>query len=283
MGWGDVWRQFRRSGSGMTGLVLLAVIVLLALLAPVISDASVLDPSIVTLRPNQAPSWQHPLGTDPLGRPILTMLLWGARISLLIGITSTLMSVVIGTVVGVFAGHYRGWAAAVFLRIIDFFLVIPGLVLAIVLASVLHGGVLTVIVAVGVTSWAGTARLIRAQTLTLEARPYVERSVALGAGSMHVVWKHIIPGVMPLVLTNTTLTVGGAIISEATLAFLGISDGASASWGAMLQLALGSGAAVAGFWWLVVAPGAAIVVVVLAFTLVGRALETIVNPTLRSR
>lgn len=279
----DGWREFRRSKSGMFGLIVLVVVVLLAVLAPLISDPSVLDPTTTTGVPNQPPSWANPLGTDPLGRPVDILLLWGARVSLLVGISATLMSMVIGTIIGLLAGHFRGWGSAILMRVIDFFLVVPGLVLAIVLASVLQRGVWTIIIAIGLTSWAGTARLIRAQTLTVETRGFVERSTALGAGHLHIIGKHVLPGVMPLVMTSTTLAVGSAIISEATLSFLGVNDSNVVSWGAMLQLALGTGAATGGYWWFVLTPGLAIVIVVLAFTLVGRAIETVINPTLRGR
>lgn len=276
------WRVFRRDRAGMVGLVLLIVIVLLALLAPVISSPAALDPTQATAPANQAPTLANPLGTDPLGRSVLQLLLWGSRVSLLVGVTATVISLVIGTVVGLLAGHFRGVTSQILMRVIDFFLVIPGLVLAIVIASVLNRGTLTVIIAIGVTGWAGTARLIRAQTLTLETRGYVERAVALGAGDWHVMFKHVLPGVLPLVLTNATLAVGGAVIAEAALSFLGIAS-SSSSWGAMLELAFSSGAATAGYWWYILPPGIAIVIVVLCFTLVGRALEAVVNPTLLRR
>lgn len=263
-------------------MVVLIVVVLLAVLAPVISDPSVMDPTKATGRPFQPPSGEFLFGTDHLGRSVLPLMLWGARTSLTVGAAATLMSMIIGTLMGLLAGTMRGWRAAIIMRVIDFFLVIPGLVLAIVLGAVLGASTFTIVVAIGVTSWAGTARMIRAQTLSLESRGYVERARALGASQTHITWRHILPGVMPLVLANTSLAVGVAIISEATLAFLGISGGGM-SWGTMLQQAMGSGAAVAGFWWLIVAPGAAILVVVLAFTLVSRALETVVNPTLGGR
>jgi peptide/nickel transport system permease protein len=279
----DAWREFCKSKSGVFGLVILIVVVLLAILAPYISDQTMLDPTLANAPTNHPPSWEYPLGTDPLGRRVDLELLWGARVSLLVGIAATLMSMVIGTIVGLLAGHYRGWGSAILMRIIDFFLVVPGLVLAIVLASVLQRGVWTIIIAIGVTSWAGTARLIRAQTLTVETRGFIERSIALGAGHGHILGRHVLPGVMPLVMTSTTLTVGSAIISEATLSFLGVNDSTVVSWGAMLQLALGTGAAIGGYWWFVLAPGVAIVIVVLAFTLVGRAIETVINPTLRGR
>ena len=141
----------------------------------------------------------------------------------------------------------------------------------------------TIILAIGVTSWAGTARVVRSQTLTVEARPYIERARALGAGHRHVIMRHVLPAVLPLVLANTTLTVGSAVIAESTLSFLGLGDTTKLSWGSMLKPALDTGAATAGFWWYVLPPGLAIVVVVLCFTLVGRALESVINPTLRRR
>lgn len=276
------WREFAKQPGGLIGVVVLVIVFLLAICAPLIADASVLDPTTATGRPFEAPSAAFPFGTDHLGRSVLPMLIWGARTSLTVGVAATLMSMIIGTLMGLLAGTMRGWRAALVMRVIDFFLIIPGLVLAIVLGAVLGSSTFTIIVAIGVTSWAGTARMIRAQTLSLESRGYVERARALGASQSHITWRHILPGVMPLVLANTSLAVGVAIISEATLAFLGI-NGGGISWGTMLQQAMGSGAAVAGFWWLIFAPGAAILVVVLAFTLVSRALETVVNPTLGGR
>lgn len=279
-----VWREFASNGGGLVGAILLLVVIAASLLAPVIEPLINLDVThVITSPQNAPPSASHILGTDPLGRDILGMLLWGSRVSLLVGFAATAVSMIIGTVFGMAAGHFTGWLQAVIMRIIDFFLVIPGLVLAIVLSSVLSAGVWTIIVAIGVTSWAGTARIVRSQTLTIESRSYIERAKALGAGDGHILGKHVLPAVLPLVLANTTLTVGSAIIAEATLSFLGLGDPNGISWGTMLKSALDTGAASAGFWWFVIPPGIAIVVVVLCFTLVGRALESVVNPTLRGR
>jgi peptide/nickel transport system permease protein len=280
----QVWREFRRSRSGVAGLVILLVVVALALLAPVIAPDRLLDVTQLLDNPiNHPPTWQFPLGTDPSGRSVLVVLLWGARVSLLVGVVATVISMVIGTTVGMAAGHFGGWTGAALMRVIDFFLVLPSLVLAIVLASVLSRSVWTVILAIGITSWAGTARVVRSQTLTVDARPYIERAWALGAGHGHVIRKHVLPAVMPLVMANTTLTVGSAIIAEATLSFLGLGDTSTPSWGTMLKLALDSGDATGGFWWFILPPGVAIVIVVLAFTLVGRAFEAVINPSLRER
>jgi len=275
--------EFARSRSGLAGLVLLLAVILLALLTPLLVPFETLDVTRLTAGQNEPPSAAHWLGTDPAGRDVVGLLLWGSRISLLVGFAATAVSMVIGTVVGMAAGHFSGWAQAVTMRVIDFFLVIPGLVLAIVLSSVLSRGVWTIIIAIGVTSWAGTARIVRSQTLSIEARDYIERSRALGAGDAHILARHVLPAVLPLVLANTTLTVGSAVIAESTLSFLGLGDPTTISWGSMLKTALDTGAATAGFWWFVLPPGIAIVLVVLCFTLVGRALEAVVNPTLRGR
>ena len=279
----EVWAEFGRNRSGVIGLIILLAVIVLAILAPVIAPASLLDVTKVTAGQNQPPSWEYPLGTDPAGRSVLVMLLWGSRVSLLVGFSATAVSMIIGTIVGMAAGHFTGITQAVLMRIIDFFLVLPALVLAIVLSTVLARGVLTIVIAIGVTSWASTARLVRSQTLTIESRPYIERAWALGSGHGHVLGRHILPAVMPLVLANTTLAVGSAIISESTLSFLGLGDPTQMSWGTMLKSALDTGAATAGYWWFVLPPGVAIVLVVLCFTLVGRATEAVVNPTLRGR
>lgn len=277
-------KEFAKQRAGMIGLVILVVFVAGAVLAPVLTDSSKLEIANATAPPLTSPSGSHILGTDDSGRSVALLLLWGARISLLIGFLATLVSVGIGTIVGIMAGHFRGWLQAILMRLTDWFLVLPSLVLAIALTTVTgNGGIGTIVLAIGVTSWPSTARLVRAQTLTVEARPYVERAQALGAGHGHLMARHVLPNVMPLVLANTTLTVAGAIIAESTLAFLGVGDPTKISWGIMLQSARQSGAITANAWWYVLPPGLAIVIVVLAFTLVGRALEVILNPRLRER
>jgi peptide/nickel transport system permease protein len=277
------FRQFLANRAGVFGAVLLIVAVGLAVCAPLIAPSSDLNPAAINNPLNAPPSWHMLLGTDPQGRSVAVSLLWGARSSLLVGFVSAALSMLLGTVIGLMAAHYGGVFSGVLMRLIDFFLVVPSLVLAIVLASVIGRSLTTIIVAISVTSWAGTARVVRAQALSIEGRPYVERAWVLGASHGHVLFKQVLPGVMPIVMAGTTLQIGDAIITASTLAFLGISDPSQSSWGAMLELALSSGAASAGYWWFVLAPGIAIVLVVMAFTLVGRALETVVNPTLLGR
>ena len=278
------WRDYRRSPAGMIGLVALVVIVGFSLAAPLIATHAALQPINDLAFPTWASPAQHGLlGTDIEGRPIWDQLVYGSRISLTIGLAATIISMGIGSLVGIIAGFYGGWLEATLMRITEWFLVIPFLPLAIVLAKVLGPNVRNVIFVIGITSWPGTARVIRAQVLTLKERLYVERSRALGASNSHVMLRHIVPNVSPLILANTTLTVPVAILSESTLSFLGLGDQQRPSWGRMLDEAFSSGALGRNAWWWYLPPGVGIVLVVLAFTLVGHALEEVLDPRLRER
>ncbi len=275
------WAQFRAHRSGLVGLGILFFFVVIAVAAPLIADPSGLEVTQATGGVLEPPSAEYPLGTDENGRSILTLLIWGARISLLVGVLATVISMVIGTTIGLLSGFLEGWPAAVLSRFTEWFLVIPFLPLAIVLASVLGRSLLNIALVIGVTSWASTALLIRSQTLTVKERPYLERARALGASRGHQLTRHVLPNVMPLVFANTTLTVALAILAETTLSFLGLGDPTRVSWGSMLEDAFSVGAMTTGAWWYVVPPGVCVVLVVLAFTLVGQALESVVNPRLR--
>ncbi|MCX4819746.1 ABC transporter permease [Streptomyces sp. NBC_01142] len=274
------WHSYRSHRAGLLGLGALALIALVALAAPLLVGS---DVQSVTHAPGAAlepPSGEFPLGTDQFGRSLLGLLVWGARISLAVGLLAASLSVAIGTLVGIIAGHYGGWFSTVLMRITDWFLVMPTLVLAIVLATVMSRSVWTVIIAIGVTSWPTTARLVRAQTIAVESRPYIERAKALGGGHGHIMSRHVLPNVMPLVLAQTTLGISSAILTEATLAFLGLGDPTVVSWGGMLQDAREAGAVSSGHWWYLAPPGIAIALVALAFTLCGRAIEAVLNPKL---
>ncbi len=276
------WAQYRRHTPGMIGLGILLAIVAMALLAPVIANADELDVVNTIDNPRWAtPSEFPPLGTDNFGRSVWAQFVWGARISLVVGLAATLVAIVIGSVVGILAGFYRGIGSAILQRLTEWFLVIPFLPLAIVLAAILGPSVQNLILVIGITSWPSTARLVRAQVLTLQERPYVERSRALGASNRHLMGRHIFPNVSPIILANLTLTVPVAILSETTLAFLGLGDPTRASWGKMLEEAFKSGALGRNAWWYYLPPGLGIVAVVLAFTLIGTALEEILDPRLR--
>jgi peptide/nickel transport system permease protein len=280
----SAWRLYRGSKPGLIGLTIMVLAVLLALFAPLISSHAGLEAVNTTQNPTWAnPSHYGPLGTDNLGRSIWTQFVWGSRISLLVGLAATVIAMAIGSIVGIVAGFFGGVLEGLLMRFTEWFLVIPFLPLAIVLAAVLGPSVQNIILVIGITSWPSTARLIRAQVLTLKERLYVDRSRALGAGSGHVIGRHILPNVAPLILANTTLTVPIAILSETTLSFLGLGDPTRASWGKMLEEAFSAGAITQKAWWYYLTPGVGIVLVVLAFTLCGHALEEILDPRLRER
>jgi peptide/nickel transport system permease protein len=269
---------------GMAGLTILLVFVLVAILAPVIATREALDPTCECVGPPlQPPSLEFPFGTDSLGRSVMALTIWGARISLLVGLFATLISVLIGSVVGIVAGYFGRWTETLLMRLTDWFLVIPFLPLAIVLASLLGRSLVIIIFVIGITSWPSTARIVRAQVLSVKTRPYVERARALGATNWHLTTRHILPNVGPIIFANTVLLVAIAILSETTLSFLGLGDPLSISWGTILEAAFNEGAATAGNWWWLVPPGVAIVLVVLAFTMCGYALDEILNPRLRRR
>ena len=281
--WKRVWTQYRQRRSGMLGLGILIFFVVVALAAPLLADSSGLDVTKANGPVLGPPSSQYWLGTDENGRSVLTLLIWGARISLFVGLAATLISMVLGTVLGLVSGYFGGWVGRITFRLTEWFLVIPFLPLAIVLASVLGRGLFNIVIVIGVTSWPGTALLIRSQTLSIKERAYIERARAIGAGRWHQMSKHVLPNVMPMVFANTTLTVAIAILSETTLSFLGLGDPTRVSWGTMLDGAYHAGAITTGCWWYVLPPGVCVVLVVLAFTLIGQALEEILNPRLRVR
>jgi peptide/nickel transport system permease protein len=281
--WRRGWSEFRTHRSGLIGLGLLIGFTLIAIFAPVLADADGLSVTKASGDVLESPSSEFWLGTDESGRSVLTLLIWGSRVSLFVGLMATLISMVIGTLIGLASGYFTGKPGAVLYRLTEWFLVIPFLPLAIVLATVLGKSLLNIAVVIGVTSWPGTALLIRSQTLSIKERAYIERAQVLGAGRWHQIRRHILPNVMPMVFANTTLTVAIAILSETTLSFLGLGDPTRVSWGTMLDNAFNVGAITTGSWWFIIPPGICVVLVVLSFTLVGQALEVVLNPRLKDR
>jgi peptide/nickel transport system permease protein len=277
------WAEFRRHRSGLVGLAVLAIFFLLAVLAPLVVDPEGLKVTRATGGVLESPSREFPLGTDDNGRSVLTLLIFGARVSLFVGLLATAISMVIGTLMGLMSGFFEGWPARILFRFTEWFLVIPFLPLALILASVLGRSLWNIAFVIGVLSWPGTALLIRSQTLSIKERPYLDRARVLGAGRWHLMSRHVLPNVMPMVFANTTLTVAIAILTETTLSFLGLGDPTLVSWGSMLDDAFTVGAMTTGAWWFIVPPGVCVVLVVLSFTLVGQALEEIFNPRLRRR
>ena len=276
------WRRIVRRPLGLIGAVMLLVALIVALAAPLIAPydpyASV---RVTILDIFQAPSAAHPLGTDDGGKDVLSSLIYGARVSLIVGFAAAAITTVIGGLVGILAGYWGGRTGAVLMGITDFFLVIPEIALQIVIVAIAGQSLINIILVIGVLGWATTARLVRSQTLSVRERKFVMRARAIGAGDAHILRRHVIPAVLPLMIANTVLVISLAILSESTLAFIGLGDPTVISWGQMLNFAFNRGAISAGAWWALIPPGMAIVWVVLATTLLGTALEDVLNPRLK--
>jgi peptide/nickel transport system permease protein len=286
LAFGGFAREFWRSRPGRYGLLLLLVFVVIALAAPLIADRSGLDTAIA--RAEGVPQWaspsEHPpMGTDYLRRDVWTQFVWGSRISLFVGLAATVVTIALGSLVGVLAGYLGGRTDSALMRLTEWFLVIPFLPLAIVLASVMGRSVWNIIFVIGVTSWPSTARLVRAQVLTVKQRLFVDRARSLGASRRHIVFRHVMPSVSGLILANATLAVPISILTETTLSFLGLGDPQRPSWGKTLVEAFENGAITLRAWWYFVPAGVGILLVVLAFTLIGQTLERIADPRLAGR
>ncbi|MER8772974.1 ABC transporter permease [Mesorhizobium sp. M0960] len=240
------------------------------------------------------PSGVHLLGTDEVGRDVLNLVVHGARISLTIALLATVISLVVGTTIGMTAGYYGGRVDVWLMRLTDFFFVMPSFVLALVMTPVVlevmgRGGdilgfrpsLFVIIIVIGMTSWSFVARVVRSQTLSLKERTFIDRARVVGSSNFSIMVRHILPNLVPQIAANGALVVAGAIYVETSLSFLGLGDPLQPSWGTLLSLAQRAGAASAGAWWYLGAPGLCALAVSLSFVLIGNALDDTFNPRRR--
>jgi peptide/nickel transport system permease protein len=289
-------RRYARRRDGMLGAVILVFFGAIALVPELLVGPleTVVTATGARLAP---PTAGFPLGTDHVGRDVLNLTVHGARVSMIIGLLATLITVLIGVVVGVVSGFVGGRVDGILMRITDFFLVLPTFVLALILTPIIQDLVgsssreilgirmtlVVIIIVIGITSWSSTARIIRGQTLSLRERAFVDRARVIGAGPGHIMVTHILPNVMNLIVANAVLVFAGAVLTETTLSFVGLGDPFQPSWGQLLDAARKNGAPGLLAWWDFVPPGLCIVLVVFAFTLVGGALDDLLNPRRRAR
>jgi peptide/nickel transport system ATP-binding protein/peptide/nickel transport system permease protein len=270
-----------RRGTVAAGLGILGALVLVAVAAPLLAPY---DPTERAGRPFAAPSVAHLLGTNDVGHDLLSELVYGARVSLLVGLTAALAATVVGAAVGVTAGYARGRLDPLLMRLVDVVLALPALPLTIVIGVFAGPGLGTQILVIAAVMWAGVARELRAQVLSLRERDHILALRAMGAGPWYVVPRHLLPAVAPLVVPQFVLATKTAILLEASLAFLGLGDITAKSWGTMLSLAHARSAFLTDAWlWWVLPPGLAIALTVLAFALLGHAFEERARPALRAR
>jgi peptide/nickel transport system permease protein len=274
----EALRMFLRNPSAIVGMVMLLAILVVAIVGPWVYPA---DPFEIKAAPLTPPFTEDAwLGSDYLGRDVLTTLIYGGRATLLVGAVAALLSVVIGITLGAFAGYYGGKVDAALMRVTEFFQVLPALLFAMVLVTLFSPSIVTVTIAIGVVSWTGTARLTRAEFLKFRSLEFVRAERAIGARDARIIWKVILPNALPPLVVSATLAIGAAILFEAGLSFLGLGDPNQMSWGLMIG---SSRQYVLSCWWAVAFPGAAIFLTVLAVSLIGDGLNDALNPKLRER
>jgi len=275
---GSLWKVIRGQPSATIGAFILGSFIVLALLAPWVAPYG-LHEQVGPVYGH--PSWSHPLGLDDGGVDMVTLLMWGARISLVVGFAATFVSIVIGGTVGLLSGYLGGKTDSVLMRITDYFLAIPDVPLMIVVAAIWGPSLTHIIIVIGVLLWTGTARVVRAQVKSIRERVYVKRARSLGAGNVRIVVRHVLPQIAPLLIANTVLTIAVAVFDETALSFLGLGDPSRISLGKVIENAFQRTAISSGAWWAIVPPGAAVALLILACSLIGRAMEDALNPRLR--
>ena len=270
------WRQFRRHRTGVFGLVVVLRLGFVALFAPWLAPYDPFSTSRAALQPLGTPGYL--LGTDHLGRDVLSGIVWGARVSLIVGLAAAFTATVIGIVVGAVAGYFGGWADEVLMRVTELFQIIPRFVLALIVVAFFGSGLVNLILVIGILSWPQTARLVRSQFLRHRTLPYVDGARVIGMKPLRIIFAEILPNVLAPVIVVASLDIAQAILLEASLGFFGLGDPNLRSWGGMLNTAQQY---VRIAWWMSVFPGIAISLAVLGFNLVGDGLNEATDPRLR--
>jgi peptide/nickel transport system permease protein len=276
-------REFLRKKAGVTGLVMLVMITFVAVFAPIIAKYDPYETISATAADVMAPpSREHLLGQDEVGRDVLSSVIYGSRISLLVGFSASLITVLLGCTIGLISGYVGGRVDVALMRITDGVLVIPTLPLMLVIIAVAGRGLGYIILVIGLLTWPYTARVVRAQVLSVKERQFVMRARSIGVSHLGIVLIHILPQVLPVIFASATLDISYAIISEASLSFLGLGDPSLVSWGSMLNRAFLRGAVSIGAWWYLIPPGILLAWVTMSLSLVSNAIQEIVNPRLRT-
>ena len=271
-----LWKRFITNRGALLGLAILIAVILVALLAPVLYPRG---PWAMVQRPFLVPFTTDglPLGTDTLGRDVLAGLVYGARVSLLVGLVSTVMALLIGVPLGALAGFYGKWVDEGAMRFTEFFQTIPNFALAIVLVAILEPTLTSITIAIAIVSWPPVARLVRAEVMSVTKREYVDAARLAGLSNMHILIRQVLPNTVSPIIVMASLMVATAILLESSLSFLGLGDPNIMSWGFQIGAAR---TVIRSAWWLSFFPGIAIVITVLALNLIGEGLNDALNPHL---
>ena len=272
--------RFGRSGLSVTGLVIVALLFLLAAFGPLLAPyPEHITGGVSTAARFGPPSAQHWFGTNELGQDVLSLVLGGARVSVLAGLAVVLLGALAGTVVGAVAGYAGGWTDEILMRLTDLKLTIPGLILAMAVAAALGPGIVNMVFAIALSWWPGYARLVRGEFISVRNREFVQSCVAMGMGHLRIIGVHILPNTLSSIIVTASLMVATAILIESGLSFLGLSDANTMSWGFII----GSGRSVLRTaWWICAIPGLAILLTVMSINLVGDGLNDALNPRLKT-
>jgi peptide/nickel transport system permease protein len=281
------WKVFKENRLGKIGLMLLSVFALMALCSfipphidPMYHPMTGVDPQIYNSTP---PSLKHWLGTDFMGRDIFSQLLAGARIAFMVGVSAAFMSIFIGTIIGMLSGYMGKFTDTFLMRVADIFMILPVLLVILILASLFGQlNIWIIVLIISLFKWPGVSRVIRAQTLSLKERPFIDAARVVGTSHLMIISRHILPNVLPLSLLYMTFMVTYAIIVEASLAFLGFGDPGTVSWGMMLQWVWKTGHMFKAPYWLL-PPGICISLITLSFYMLGRAMDDVLDPRLRTK
>jgi peptide/nickel transport system permease protein len=267
------WQRFKRHGLALMGLCIIVLLIVIALFAPRLAPH---DPTAQDLAHIlSAPSLRHPMGTDDLGRDVLSRVLWGARVSLAVAVSAVAILIFLGTVVGVIAGYYRSLDGVV-MRVVDVLMSVPNVFLILVIVGLLGPGLWKSMTVIGLTAWMGTARLVRGQVLSLREREFVEAARAIGASGRRIIWSYLMPNTRSLITVQATLYISYAVITESLLSYLGLgTQPPTPSWGNILSSGRNF---MREAWWMTVFPGFAIFATVLAFNFLGDGLRDALDP-----
>ncbi len=270
------WGRFRKNSLAVAGGIIVVALLFVAIVAPLISPYNPDD--INRKHVLDAPDVHHPLGTDDLGRDVLSRMIWGSRISLAVGFVAVGIATLIGMILGAFSGYYGGWVDRIIMRFIDIMLAIPTFFLILAVIAFVGSSIWNIMIVIGVTSWMGVARLVRAEFLSLKEREFVLAARAIGAGDMRIIFRHVMINSMAPVIVSAVLGVAGAVLVESALSFLGIGvQPPTPSWGNILTIGKDN---MEIAWWLSVFPGLAILVTVLGYNLLGEGIRDSIDPRL---